>query len=119
MTKEIEYKLGNKIVLVQVSTHSDFVDCIEDTPSPFKLGRTILSPEINIADFEKVVIKCFIEGSQRITILSNNGDSGQTICHNIVEQFVRENWSNADLKQVETINCSHFEQQYKYIITKK
>jgi hypothetical protein len=119
MTKEIKYQLNDKTILVQVTTHNDFVNCIEDNPSPFKNSKILLSPETNIDEFEKVVIKCFLEKSQRTIILSERSESGEAICHQIAEQFIKENWTNKELKQIETINCSHFEQQYKYIIIKK
>lgn len=119
MQKITEYQLGNRLVKVHITTHNEFVKCFEDVPSPFKHGKTILNPQIDVNQYEKVVVKCFIEEEQRLPIVQQSSISGESICHTVVEEFIAENWKNHKLLQLETINCSHFEQQYKYLVIPK
>ncbi|GAB2582687.1 hypothetical protein [Spirosoma areae] len=117
MTENVSFILGQESVTVSVSTHTDFIECVEDIPSPFKHGQTILNPGLDTSNFEGVVIKCFIPFEERDKV-SKERASGQSICHEVVEDFVRNNWSHKQVFQVETLNCSHFEQQYKYLVQK-
>src|SRR5690606_31677192 len=118
MKKNIEYKLrSNEVISVEVSTHDEFLSCKELVASPFQTGKLFVSPEIDINSIQKIVIKCFIQESERLKIVSSYNDFGQSICNNIVEQFIQENWPDKNkLLPLETLNCNHYEQQYKYAI---
>jgi hypothetical protein len=50
MIEEIEYQKLNQILKVQVTTHNEFVKCIEDTPSPLTgvLQKSGFSAKLNI-----------------------------------------------------------------------
>src|SRR5260221_3649426 len=116
MTKEIQYRLGNETIIVQVSTLSDFEECKEDMKSPLKYGKAVLNPDINPNNYEKIVIKCVIEEPHKLIVTKQNKQSGEAICHEVVEQFIEESWKGKKLIQTESIFCNHFELQYKYII---
>jgi hypothetical protein len=117
MEKNIEFKIAQsgESVTVGVSTHDDFLPCKEDMRSPFKHGKTILPPEIDPSKYRSVVIKCIIEGKDR-TKVGMPKLSGESICHEVVEQFVKDYFGAKKTVQTETVFCNHYEMQYKYII---
>lgn len=41
MEKDVEYQLGFDTVLVKLSVHENFVNCLIDEPSPFKRSTTV------------------------------------------------------------------------------
>lgn len=84
MTKELEYQLNDKTIFVQVSTHNEFINCLVYSPSPFKHGKTLLNTEIEINNFEKIVIKCLITEDYHLKIMQTNSVNGQTICHETI-----------------------------------
>ncbi len=122
MKQLIEHKLHfrNDIINVEVSTHKDFIKCIEDDPSPFKSTKNFINPEIDIDSCEKIVIKCFISEAERLKILNAPlSESGMGICHKVVEKFTKSNWKNGEkLLQLESLNCNQYEQQYRFAILK-
>lgn len=118
MEKNIEYKIDKSVesVTVRLSTHDELLPCIEDMHSPFKHGKTVLPQGIDPIKYQSVVIKCIIEGKDRIKVTKAPGLSSESICHEVVEQFVKDYFSAKKLVQTETVFCNHFEMQYKYII---
>jgi len=114
MEKDIEYTLGSSTVIVKVSVHDNFVNCLVDEPSPFKHSVTL-----GIGDISKVntvVIKCFMPEDERHKVRNKIPNiSAQNIFHKILPGFRQEMWPGAELREVETHFCNHFEEQYKYI----
>jgi hypothetical protein len=115
MTKEIEYTIQNNTIIVNVSTHDAFGECKEDIQSPFKFMKQVLPPNVDPNLNEQVVIKCFIEEQHRART-ANSQEGGQQICHTVVDEFIKQNWPDKKLHLIESIHCTQFEQQYKYVI---
>ncbi len=118
MTTVIEYKLEStgETVTVRVTTLNEFEKCIEDKPSPFKHGASFLDPKIDLTKHQIVFVKCLIEEDQRAKVAKQTALSGEAICHEVVEKFLGKRFRGKKIKSIETINCSHYEQQYKYVV---
>ncbi len=118
MEKNIEFKIAQsgEYVTVRTSTHDEFIPCVEDMPSPFKHSKTALPSEIDPSKYKSIVIKCIIEGDEKTKVAKVPGLSGESICHEVVELFIKDNYKSNKLVQTETVLCNHYEMQYKYII---
>jgi len=117
MTKSIEHDLGGETIIVQISTHDNFVQCIVDEPSPIKHGQTLFNPPIDIKNQRNVVIKCLIEENQRRKLIGRE-ISAQMIFHEVISELRKEIWPDDELAKVETYTCNPFEEQYKYMFLK-
>ena len=110
-------KHTKKEIVVKVSTHNHYIDCETNDNSPFGHGERVLPPEINPKDYKQIVIRCFIDENERLkTSHSISGESGDSVCHSTVEQFVNEHYFGKKLMQIGTRSCNHYEHQYKYIM---
>jgi hypothetical protein len=99
-----------------ISTHSEFLPCIENLLSPFKLSKTVLQHGIDPDKNKSIVIKCKIVEEDQEKLGKVYGLSSDTICYEALEQFVKEHLSAKNLSQAEILVCNRFEKQYKYII---
>lgn len=123
MKKTIHYKIlaNNETLELEISTHKDFVDCIEKHSPPFFGNKNILfvNPELQIEQYEVIVIKCFIAKEERSKVLNWGDESSMNISYKVIDEFIAENWNNGEqLVEIENLSCNHYEIQIKYAITK-
>ena len=121
MKQIIKYNLSNsdEILELEITTHKDFEQCISLVKSPFNNSKTFIDPELQIEQYETVVIKCYISESERLKVLNTFGENSMNISYKVVDEFISENWRNGEkLMELEGLNCSNFEHQTKYAIIK-
>lgn len=123
MKKIIQYKLftSNETLELEITTHQNFVECLQKTSSPFfgNKNKVFINPELQIEQFETIVIRCFISENERLKVLNFAGENSMNITYKVVEEFIKENWTNGErLEEVENLSCNHFEHQFKYAIVK-
>lgn len=117
MGHKIEFKLpqtGQSITVV-VTSHNDYLPCIENLLSPLRHNKTVLQPGIDHSKYKSIVIKCIIVEKQRLKIDQALGLTGESICHEVAAQFVIDNYKARKLLQTEALSCNQYEMQYKYI----
>lgn len=108
---------SNETIEVEVTTNENFIECIEDNNSPFKHGKSFMDPKIEVEKYETIVIKCIIPENQRNKLFNYQAESSMKICYEVIDQFIKENWKNNEkLLELESLNCNHFEMQFKYLI---
>lgn len=123
MIKTIQYKLltSNDTLELELSTHNDFVECLQKASLPFfgNKNKIFIDPKLQIEQYETIVIKCFISENERLKVLNFTGENSMNITYKIVEEFIKEIWTNGEiLKEIENLSCDHFEHQFKYAIMK-
>ncbi|MDF2188694.1 hypothetical protein [Paraflavitalea sp. CAU 1676] len=118
MEKKLQFKIvqSGEEVTVRVTVHGEFQKCVVDMPSPFKHGKIGLHPDIDPHRYQTIVVRCSIDGEERLKVAKVTGLSGESICHEIVEQFVKEVYGEGKAIQSETVFCNHHEMQYKYLV---
>ena len=119
MKKTFNYSLltSNENIEVKITTHKEFVECIEDNNFSFKNGKSFIDPKIEMEKFETIVIKCIIPDNQRTKLTNYQANSSMEICYEVIDTFIKENWTNnEELLELESLNCNHFEMQFKYLI---
>lgn len=121
MRNIIKYDLlnGSESVDVEIILLNNFDKCIEDLNFPFKHGKSFINPDIEINKYETVVIKCLIPENERTKIINYHSESSMSICYKAIDLFIEKNWTNNEqLLELESLNCNHFEVQFKYLILK-
>lgn len=123
MKKTIQYKLltSNDTLELELSTHNDFFECLQKASPPFfgNINKIFIKPELQIKQYETVVIRCFISENERSKVLNFEGENSMNITYKVIEEFIKENWANGQiLKEIENLSCDHFEHQFKYVIIK-
>lgn len=125
MKKTIRYKLStsNETLELEITTHQDFIECLEkvSSPSPFfgNRNKVFINPELQIEHYETVVIRCFISEQERLKVSNFAAENSMNITYKVVEEFIKENWTNGEnLVELENLSCNHFELQFKYAIVK-
>ncbi|MFV7233893.1 hypothetical protein [Flavobacterium sp. ZB4R12] len=123
MKKTIQHKLltSNETLELEITTHRDFVECLQKASSPFfgNRNKLFINPELQIEQYETVVIRCFISENERSKVLNFAGENSMNITYKVVEEFIKENWAKGEiLEELENLSCNHFEHQFKYAIIK-
>jgi hypothetical protein len=121
MKKTIQHKLltSNESLVLEITTHKEFIECVQLVQNPFNKSKTFINPELQIEQYNTIVLKCFIAENERHKILNLNGENSMNITYKVVDEFIQENWTNGEtLIQLESLFCSHFEHQFKYAIIK-
>lgn len=119
MKKIIKYDLlnGSESIYVEIILSKNFFKCIEDLNLPFKHGKSFINPDIEVDKHETTVIKCFIPENERTKIINYHSESSMSICYKVIDSFIEKNWTNNEqLIELESLNCNHFEVQFKYLI---
>lgn len=116
MTKEIQHQVGSEIVKVQLTILKEFEECKEDMKSPFKNMKQVLPSGFDPNQYTTVIVKSEIYPEHRIPVLLSHKISGESVCHEVVNTFMKESYPGRKAENIETIFCNHFELQYKYII---
>lgn len=116
-TTEMKFVLKEISVLANISINSDFKNCNEILNNPFSNSITILPENLNIENYEKVVVQCKINEDELVKILLAN-HIPQTICVEIIEQFAEKKWNKNETILYKTMTCNESESQFQYLIKK-
>lgn len=116
MAIQVQHQVGSETVTVQVDILKAFEECKEDMKSPFKHMKQVNHPDFNPNNYENVFIKCEILPEHRIHKLLSHQVSGESVCHEVVNKFMKEKYPGKQFQQIESVFCNHFEMQYQYVV---
>lgn len=116
MTREIQHQVGSETVNVHLTELKQFEECKEDMKSPFKNMQMALQEGFDPNKHLNVFLKCEIYPENRIMALLSHNVSGESVCHEVVSEFMKQNFPNRQSVMIQSIFCNHFEMQYKYVV---
>lgn len=116
MTKEIQHQVGLETITVHLTQLNQFEDCKEDMKSPFKRMQMMPQAGFDPNQYLNIYLKCEIYPENRTITLLSHRVSGESVCHEVVAEFIKQNFPNRQTKNFESIFCNHFEMQYRFVI---
>lgn len=116
MTTEFKHQVGNETVTVHVTVLKRFEECKVDIKSPFKHMSQVTEAGFDPNRFENVFIKCEIYPENRTTTLLSHKVSGESVCHEVIEAYLKEKYPGRQMQNFESVFCNHFEVQYRHLV---
>lgn len=103
MSIQVQHPVGAETVIVQLTILEGFEECKEDMKSPFKYMKQVNHPDFNPDQYENIFIKCEIYPEHRIKKLLNHQVSGESVCHEVVDGFMKANHPGKTVRQIEHV----------------
>lgn len=116
MTREIQHQVGSEIINVHLTELKQFEECKEDMNSPMKHMQMVLQEGFDPNNHLHVFLKCEIFPENRTMTLLSHSVSGESVCHEVASDYIKQNFPNRRSMMIQSIFCNHFEMQYKYIV---
>jgi hypothetical protein len=117
MTIEMQHQVGTETVTVHLTQLQNFEECKEDMKSPLKNMQMATIAGFDPNSHKNVFIKCEIYPANRTMTLLSHRVSGESVCHEVVAEFIKQNFPGKKSMMYQSVFCNHFEMQYRYIIS--
>jgi len=116
MTIEIQHQVGSETITVHLTQLKQFEKCKEDMKSPFKHMKQAIKAGFDPSQHENIFFRCEIYPENRTQTLLSHKVSGESVCHEVAANFIKQKFPDNEALSFEMIFCNHFELQYRYVI---